>query len=280
MDFPLAARNPAVAIQPMNSPVGEPVASTLVDPIEPSSNAQALLRAPAQAQTHPLEALPASARNPHEARLRTWLRHERTQERAVRIAVNHINANRGEFSQGELVLVQLDLLRLPGEPIHPSRGQTYVFQLAGGQLRDLGAFNSTSQPTMTTGSYFNTRVHGPSFIRPGAYEVSRTRQSDSFLGGKYRFAPDNFPTHRDTNHDGALTPDEQRIHGTHADAILIHAWGQIGTDGQGNTGGVGLVGCQGIWHAEFADFEAAIAQGRGPTMTYILVRDGMAAANA
>jgi hypothetical protein len=202
--------------------------------------------------------------------LRDWIRRHRTWDRAESVLRTQLAGR--TFAPGNIVAVQLDMMRAPNEPLTSLWGKTFVFRVdARGQLERRGAFDSTSQP-MTLGigpnHYPVTREKGPAYIRSGVYQVSRSLEDQ--LGGTFRFSPHRVPTYRDTElggvpRDGSISAAEAAhwaARDEHATRILFHS------------SAYGSVGCQVIYSRQHPDFIREIEAGTGSTFTYVLVRDG------
>lgn len=178
--------------------------------------------------------------------------------RAEEELIGQLRANGQGIRAGHIYAVQLDRMSRDVSELNQMRGRTYVFRgSADGGLERIGDFASSSQPT-TTGErsrFAATRNRGPAYIRPGLYTVNRNREST--YGGAFRIG--GAPAARDANRNGRIDPNEAARNES-AGGILFHS------------SGYGSAGCQ-ILH-DFDAFAAAIAQGRGNTFTYVLVRDG------
>jgi len=166
------------------------------------------------------------------------------------------------LKDGHTYVVQVDQdppKRASSSYMRSYTGQTVVMKAEGGKLHEVGGpFKSSSHPGQTN-PVGSDGVPGTAFIRPGAYEYTK---STHVHHGKERFDPlTNTPAARDLNHDGTISGSENEKRFT-AGAIQWHP---------GNSGGPSSTGCQNIDPSQWNAFKNAVQHGGG-TFTYVLAR--------
>lgn len=179
----------------------------------------------------------------------------------VRQAQSSLEANLRESGRqvqpGRIYAVQIDRTNDDSSDLGQLRGRTVVFRGGtDGELEMMGTFASSSQPSCTNARFSAAQNYGVAHIRPGMYTVSRTREG--VYGGAFRIG--GAAADRDANRNGVIDASERGLSGPRgrAGGILLHS------------SAYGSAGCQ-TFH-DFDAFAQAVAQGRGSTFDYLLIR--------